>query len=155
MKIIVYTGRIQDGHPDLLDITMKMWEEPANRTQIGAILAPKKWMVYGHKSWRYHNHGATENARFQKWKQVSTEEYHAAYRELLLERFRQYPERFKEVLVGRIPTEHRTITLGCYCAANAEYCHRLYVAKHILPGCAEWFNSHNNLGIIYEYAGEW
>jgi hypothetical protein len=50
MKVIVYTGRIQDDWTNLMDTTFKFAErEPQG---MGAILAPPKYLVFGHKAWR-------------------------------------------------------------------------------------------------------
>ena len=139
MKAIVYTGRIQDGWTDLIDTTIKFAErEPQGE---GAILAPPKYLVFGHKAWR-------GDKRFANWQPINTAEYQQQYRAILLKRFYAHPEQFRKLLVGVETDEIRSLTLGCFCPSDAEYCHRFYLAKHVLKGCAAYF------GIDYEYAGE-
>jgi hypothetical protein len=75
MKVIVYTGRIQDGWTDLIDTTFKFAEREPQ--VIGAILAPPKYLVFGHKAWR-------GDKRFSNWQSISTEEYQQQYRAILL-----------------------------------------------------------------------
>ena len=138
MKVMVYTGRVQDGWTDLIDTTFKFaGREPL---AIGAILAPK-YLVFGHKAWR-------GDKRFANWQPVSTAEYQAQYRAILLKRFHAHPERFRQILVGDETSDSRTMTIGCYCPRDAEYCHRFYLAHHVLKGCAAYFS------IDCEYLGE-
>jgi hypothetical protein len=139
MKVIVYTGRIQDGWTDLIDTTFKFAEREPQ--VIGAILAPPKYLVFGHKAWR-------GDKRFSNWQSISTEEYQQQYRAILLKRFYAHPEQFRKLLVGAETDEIRSMTLGCYCPCDTEYCHRFYLAKHVLKGSAAYF------GIEYEYRGE-
>jgi hypothetical protein len=139
MKVMMYTGRVQDGWTDLIDTTFKFAEREPQA--IGAMLAPPKYLVFGHKAWR-------GDKRFVNWQPISTMEYQTQYRAILLKRFHVHPERFRQVLVGDETSDSRTITLGCYCPCDVEYCHRFYLATHVLKGCAAYF------GIEYKYLGE-
>lgn len=136
MKVIVYTGRIQDGWTDLIDTTFKFAEHELQG--MGAILAPPKYLVFGHKAWR-------GDKRFANWQPISTIEYQAQYRAILLKRFYAHPEQFRKLLVGDEADKIRNITLGCYCPCDAESCHRFYLAKHVLKGEANLISSHHQI----------
>jgi hypothetical protein len=139
MKVRVFTGRVQDGWTDLIDTTVKLAEREPQA--VGAILAPAKYLVFGHKAWR-------GDKRFSNWQAISTAEYQTQYRAILLKRFYANPEQFRKLLVGDETDEIRSLTLGCYCPCDATNCHRFYLAQHVLKGCAAYF------GIDYEYVGE-
>lgn len=102
----VYTAQIGRYHgADAVDITIK------SALPEGRPFAPDRWdMVVGVK--RGH---------------VSQAAYRAYYRRLMRESYRQH----REAWAGLLARDE--VTLLCYCAPTASFCHRRILAHEILP----------------------
>lgn len=85
------------------------------------LFAPTPAIVYGHKHFK-------GDMRFEKWPEVSDEEYRDTYRSIIYSRLKAIKEWYGALREGD------ELTLCCYCP-QGKFCHRLFVESTL-----KWLN---------------